>query len=506
MKRIIILLLFIYSNFSIFSQNQNSIWCFGDSAGIDFSNINNPIPIISSVSSRGSCASISDSAGDLLFYTNTRTGFSGNTVKVWNKNHQIMQNGDSIVGENWFNELVIVPFPDSINKYYLFSIGITGSSQVGMYYSVIDMLLNSGLGEVTQKNIPLLNDEMADCVRAIKHGNGRDFWVVAKLSSISLTHINRFFVFYIGTPGISLPIIQDFGNAIDGDAQRFCFSNDGNKIMLTNTLGFMCEYDFDRCTGLISNPNIIFPEQTANFTRLFWEGAYAPNDSLFYVTTTWYSFPNDTSRLLQYNLFASNIPTSCDTLFEVSHPIQPAAVRLAPDNKIYVTSFYDCQCLPNSFPYPDSVRNMFNENLSVVATPNNDGTACNFQPFSFYLGGKRTYSGLPNNPNYELGRWIGSPCDTLTVGVDLPIKNDAALFTFYHNTWKKLFINANSLRGKNCLLQIFDLNGKHIFSTAGKTQPPYFTQDIDLAGWSDGLYIVKLTTEKEKVTNKFVKY
>jgi len=53
------------------AQNKNSIWCFGDSAGINFSNINNPVPFTSSVEGRGSCVSIADNNGNLLFYSNT---------------------------------------------------------------------------------------------------------------------------------------------------------------------------------------------------------------------------------------------------------------------------------------------------------------------------------------------------------------------------------------------------------------------------------------------------
>lgn len=37
----------------------------------------------------------------------------------------------------------------------------------------------------------------------------------------------------------------------------------------------MAEYNFDRCAGFLSNEKIIFPEQTSNFNRYFWEGAIA---------------------------------------------------------------------------------------------------------------------------------------------------------------------------------------------------------------------------------------
>ena len=68
------------------AQNKNSIWCFGDSAGIDFSNINNPVPFTSSVEGRGSCVSIADNNGNLLFYSNTYMTIA--RTMVWNALHE----------------------------------------------------------------------------------------------------------------------------------------------------------------------------------------------------------------------------------------------------------------------------------------------------------------------------------------------------------------------------------------------------------------------------------
>ena len=86
------------------------------------------------------------------------------------------------------------------------------------------------------------------------------------------------------------------------------------------------------------------------------------------------------------------------------------AVRLAPDGKIYYSQAY-----PYGFPYQDTMRNTVNENLGVINNPDVVGNGCNFSPFSFYLGGKRTYYGLPNNPDYNLGPLASSICDTITV-------------------------------------------------------------------------------------------
>ncbi len=64
------LLLFILLPSFCISQNRNSIWVFGDSAGIDFTVPTNPIPITSGMDGRGSCASIVISLMTLLINSN----------------------------------------------------------------------------------------------------------------------------------------------------------------------------------------------------------------------------------------------------------------------------------------------------------------------------------------------------------------------------------------------------------------------------------------------------
>ena len=147
---------------------RNNVWCFGDSALIDFTS-GVPVSGVSSLDTRGSCISISDTNGDLLFYGNTRAGIGNPSGLLWNKVNQLMLNGDSIAGSGWYHELVIVPNPADDSLYYLFSIGVTYS--IGLLYSIIDMKGDNGLGAVIQKNIPLLgNIRMVDCLTAIKHG------------------------------------------------------------------------------------------------------------------------------------------------------------------------------------------------------------------------------------------------------------------------------------------------------------------------------------------------
>ncbi len=119
-----------------------------------------------------------------------------------------------------------------------------------------------------------------------------------------------------------------------------------------------------------------------------------------------------------------------------------AQLKKAPDNKIYIATGFG-----QVYPYTDSMYNSINMNLSVINSPDSIGLACDLQPFSFYLGGNRCYSGLPNNPDYDLGPLAGSPCDTLVGIGEFPAINSAAIHVFYHSSWEKVFINASGLQG-----------------------------------------------------------
>src|SRR6267142_6834319 len=94
MNKKIILAIQILLPLFCFSQRQGNVWYFGDHAGVSF---NSGIPVAltdgatfnTNQYSEGTTA-ISDSAGNLLFYSNGQ--------KLWNRNNQVMPNGDSLLG------------------------------------------------------------------------------------------------------------------------------------------------------------------------------------------------------------------------------------------------------------------------------------------------------------------------------------------------------------------------------------------------------------------------
>src|ERR1039457_6743487 len=116
MKKIYLLIAIVAMSIGGYCQKQGNIWFLGGSAGVIFNSgtpqgmtCGNPGPSLEGT------ASISDSSGNLLFYTNGQT--------LWNKNYQIMPNGHSLLG-NWSStqSAIFIPLPGNSRYFYLFTV------------------------------------------------------------------------------------------------------------------------------------------------------------------------------------------------------------------------------------------------------------------------------------------------------------------------------------------------------------------------------------------------
>ncbi|MBF4986184.1 hypothetical protein FNJ87_18310, partial [Nonlabens mediterrranea] len=142
----IALLLFSF-NF-LHGQGEASNWYFGENAGLTF-NGGFPTALINgNLNTAEGCAAISDSQGNLRFYTDGRS--------VYNRDHLVMPNGSQLQGNSSSTQSgLIVPHPGNTNLYYIFTLQSLAAPG-GLRYSVVDMSLDTGLGAVTtDKNILL---------------------------------------------------------------------------------------------------------------------------------------------------------------------------------------------------------------------------------------------------------------------------------------------------------------------------------------------------------------
>lgn len=175
-----------------FGQGMNSIWLLGSASlqnqpkGRMLINFNSyqynqefrKMPFA------GTQATICDANGNFLM--------SSNGVWIANALNDTMLNGSGL-NPSWdvaahpnglliINGNVFLPFPGDNNKYLLIHEAKLGQFSIDptrVYYSVIDITSDGGLGEVVLKNDTIIEDTLSWGLAACKHANGRDWWVVA---------------------------------------------------------------------------------------------------------------------------------------------------------------------------------------------------------------------------------------------------------------------------------------------------------------------------------------
>src|SRR5215831_18428293 len=303
---LILLSLHLFFLQSALSQGEANIWYFGRYAGMDF-NSGSPVAIRnSSMFTNEGCATINDKNGQLLFYTDG--------ITVWNRLHQVMVNGTGLLGHfSSSQSAIVVPKPLTPNIYYVFTVDAMENASNGFNYSIVDMTLQSGLGEVIQKNIPLIQDTCLEKITAIKNCNGKDVWVI-----VHPWRGNQFKSFLVTSAGISTsPVISNVGTPanIDFTNAAGCMkaSPDGKKLAAAYeryfTMDFVEVYDFNAQTGIISNP--VFIQGTSPPGGIGDdEGQYgvefSPNNKLLYVSAKYRVHPDSVIKSFLYQFDLSN--------------------------------------------------------------------------------------------------------------------------------------------------------------------------------------------------------
>lgn len=369
LKKIILLVVFL-NGLLCFSQGEANIWYFGYKAGLNF-NSGSPVAITDGqIDTLEGCATISNAAGQLLFYTDG--------ITVWNKNHQIMPNGTGLKGHSSSTQSsVVVPKPGSSTIYYLFTT-TQHAGPDGFCYSEVDMSLNGGLGEVTNIKNVLIKTSVCEKLTAVKNANNTGYWVM-----VHGFGDNSYCTYSITTSGINLtPVTSNVGIVVENDnvfksAGYMKFSPDGNKIISCHSHHAVTELlDFNRTTGVVSNPRLVSARERPYGVEFSQSGNIAYISTINQVVT-------DRPKLLQYNLTASNIPSTEVILYTHLNSSTfniEGALQMGPDGKIYSAG------IPLL-------------NLHVINNPEVLGTGCNLVLNAINLGSNTdihfTRYGLP---------------------------------------------------------------------------------------------------------------
>ncbi|MFN8153927.1 MAG: hypothetical protein U0Y08_06520 [Bacteroidia bacterium] len=489
------------------AQFNNDYWLFGDSVGINWMNSSGPSLFKSKLKGRGTSVSLSDSSGVLIYSGTGQNSTVNDRTETYNKYNLEIPNSDSICGEGWYHEMLLIPDPVNDSLVFLITIGV--NIWDGLYYTIINYRANNDSGMVIQKNVQLQNVPAFDGLTAVQHGNGRDWWVLfKKWDGTGQVGNNITYKYLVNANGINLYSYQSIGPINSTNLGQLIFNLNSSKLVAVNLRGLISIYDFDRCTGQLSQPITIEAERSGPPYPYYISAAFSPDDSKLYImSVSPANLPGESDTLFQFDLNAPNIAASKQVIYVYpTYESGMGNMKLAPDNKIYITAADEIA----SIPYPDSLFTTINNNLSVINYPDSLGIACDFQPFSFNLGTGRTYFGLPNNPDYELGAWVGSPCDTLTVGLNpglSPEERGAWIQAWYNHEWNMIHVNAAQLKGRKGMLRLFDIEGRIVFEKPAEVLAGgYYTTEIYMNEISEGVYVVNLVTDRETLSFKTMKY
>jgi hypothetical protein len=403
---------------SIYSQKYNAIWVLGyglDSTRVprfgvtelNFMDGNLKMKYIGekNLPRMGfTNSSISDKSGILKYFTD---GF-----RLFDNKEEIIYNGDSLnFGAIWKDYYPDLFYPTSNNHYFLPYPGNENNSTILLHFTP-DYNYNHDFSKrysyvPTFKMTRIDFDSLAQTSKVIykdsivvkgdfnefhmsctKQANGRDWWIIIE---DYLTNNHK--IFMLDPSGIRLFRNQKIGMA--GDEYMWTgnslFSPDGKLFIKYLTAYHIQLFDFDRCSGLLSNPRFI---ETNYLTRNdFYHLAISPNNRFLYLCN---------ERLIwQYDLFSGNIKNSETVigvwdgyLFKDKFPTSFFQMSLAADGKIYIS------CRSGTIY------------MHVIHKPNEKGSSCQFQLRGIVLPAYM-FGSPPIQPNYNLGPVDGSPCDTL---------------------------------------------------------------------------------------------
>jgi len=446
-------------SFSVFAQKQADNWYFGNYSAVSFTSGSPAALTNSAMVAWGGCASISDSSGNLICYTNGST--------VYDKKHNIMSNGANLMGDfqygNYGPSVIMVPRPGSNTTYYIFSINRNNTATGypdALRYSTVITTLNNGDGGVINRNYILSQKTFDAKITAVKHVNGVDYWVI-----VHEFNTNKFYSFLVSNAGVSTtPVISSTGRTVIFPYTYYWWSGymkaspDGKKIASTYNHYYQynpndsahCEvYNFNNSTGVLSNPVELTISRWGYY--YFWGAKsieFSPDGSKLYLGDHANYWPSSIFEVYQFDLNAGNATAIQKSRTKIGGAAgnwwwyYSGAMQLANDGKIYVTRYYS-------------------NYLGVINAPNQKGIGCCYQDSGVYLtSGRYSYNGLPN---FITSWFFKHPFDFKNVcfgdTAKFVIQNKSCLDSVLWN------FGDTSSGSKNYSKT---LEGKHLFSKAGK--------------------------------------
>lgn len=416
-----------------------------------------------------------DTSGQLLFYSNG--------CSIANRLHQVMPNGaglnpgevaDQVCPDPGYivpQGAMVLPLPDHPEQYYLFHLGgaydpVRKLKTGPLRFSIVDMSLDGGLGDVVSKNNVILTGTDISGFTAIRHANGRDWWIIAPAVADQY-----WFTFLLSPSGLSSKPVQpvEFLLPACEKSGALTASPDGTYIAKWGECKVL-EVTFDRCTGKIEHSLEI-----STPTRWIPGGgvAYAPSGRYLYAT----------SHNVLFRADRESADIQFDTLRFSYDPFLLSPYFVRGNSFHYLTNGPDGRIYGN---LPSRARQ-----LHVIDNPeaaSNEELVFLPRQVKLPVPNVRT---MPYFPNYRLFDVPGSACDTLSIDTptaveEVPDVCAATIGLFPNPATHELYLRLNGcdlqrVRVMNALG--FEVKTAPVVATDGNTMR------IDVSALPAGLYV-----------------
>ena len=415
------------------AQKHDQVWVSGGGNSLNYSNYGGAITDFSTnppytyynyrkLNFRACNASLSDSLGNLLAYTNG--------CDIAGADDEIMEGGDTI-NAGYVNYLqcrqynygyssgdqsaLMLPMPDTagiiftFHEHLIYTYNPFNVIIDKLLYSVIDMQQNAGQGKVTAKDVPVVTGSLSyGGLTAVKHANGRDWWVVVPDFSSNVFHVCR-----LTHAGITDTLTQTIGimpNVMGEGGGQVVFSPDGSRLYRTNPYNPVMVYDFDRASGIFTGFSTISYNYGSSVKGEI-GCAISSNGQFLYLSAREHVYQLD---LQSPNISASQTLVATWDGYAAPLPTLFLQCQLGPDCKIYIKT--------SDMPF-----------YHVIHHPDEPGLACNVEQRGLALP---TPSGasMPSFPNFRLGtlEQPGLPCSPVSA-TGSPVFSPLPLLSVFPN-------------------------------------------------------------------------
>jgi len=210
----------------------------------------------------------------------------------------------------------IIPEPESGDSiYYL----IHSKADIidTVFFEMSDIILSkiriiAGIPSIIFKDQTIVHDTLTQGKIAIcRHANGRDWWILT-----GRKNDNRYYTMLLSNTGISIDTLQMVGDKVFSGPGQAGFAKGGTiyyryeGFTVGDSGAIIHIYDFDRCTGLLSN-------------HRWW---YQPNYSLTGAAASpngKYLYTTDANNIRQWDLEAADIEASGVIVATYDNYIEP---------------------------------------------------------------------------------------------------------------------------------------------------------------------------------------